>query len=148
MIALLQRVKEASVTVDGNTVGQSGPGLLIFLGVFEGDEEKDALFLANKSAHLRIFNDASGKMNNSVIDVGGSALVVSQFTLCADARKGRRPSYINAASPKEGESLYSYFVELLKQNNIPTETGIFGAMMQVSLTNDGPVTLILDSRLS
>ncbi len=87
-------------------------------------------------------------MNNSVIDVGGSALVVSQFTLCADARKGRRPSYINAASPKEGESLYSYFVELLKQNNIPTETGIFGAMMQVSLTNDGPVTLILDSRLS
>ncbi len=148
MIALLQRVKEASVTVDGNTVGQSGPGLLIFLGVFEGDEEKDALFLANKSAHLRIFNDASGKMNNSVIDVGGSALVVSQFTLCADARKGRRPSYINAASPKEGESLYSYFVELLKQNNIPTETGLFGAMMQVSLTNDGPVTLILDSRLS
>ena len=148
MIALLQRVKEASVTVDGNTVGQSGPGLLIFLGVFEGDEEKDALFLANKSAHLRIFNDASGKMNNSVIDVGGSALVVSQFTLCADARKGRRPSYINAASPEEGESLYSYFVELLKQNNIPTETGIFGAMMQVSLTNDGPVTLILDSRLS
>lgn len=148
MIALLQRVREASVTVDGNTVGQTGPGLLIFLGVYRGDQKGDAELLANKSAHLRIFDDAVGKMNHSLIDVGGSALVVSQFTLCADARKGRRPSYINAASPEEGESLYNHFVELLKQNNVATETGIFGAMMQVSLTNDGPVTLILDSRLS
>ena len=92
MIALLQRVKGASVAVDGTTVGQTGPGLLIFLGVFEGDQKKDADFLANKSAHLRIFDDASGKMNNSIMDMGGSSLVVSQFTLCADTRKGRRPS--------------------------------------------------------
>ena len=148
MIALLQRVKEASVKVDGKTVGQTGPGLLIFLGICKGDQTEDADTLANKSAHLRIFNDASDKMNNSLVDVGGSALVVSQFTLCADSRKGRRPSFINTATPEEGEILYNTFIEGLRQFDIPTETGIFGAMMQVSLTNDGPVTLILDNLLS
>jgi len=148
MIALLQRVKGASVAVDGTTVGQTGPGLLIFLGVFEGDQKKDADFLANKSAHLRIFDDASGKMNNSIMDMGGSSLVVSQFTLCADTRKGRRPSYTNAAPPDKGESLYNSFIEGLWQQGVPTQTGVFGAMMQVSLTNDGPVTLILNSQLS
>lgn len=148
MVALLQRVKGASVAVDGKTVGQTGPGLLIFLGVFEDDQNKDADFLANKSVHLRIFDDESGKMNNSIIDMGGSSLVVSQFTLCADTRKGRRPSYINAAPPDKGESLYNSFIEGLRQHDVPTEKGVFGAMMQVSLTNDGPVTLILNSRLS
>jgi len=148
MIALLQRVKEASVAVDGTPVGQTGPGLLIFLGVFEGDQKKDADFLANKSAHLRIFDDESGKMNNSILDTGGNSLVVSQFTLCADTQKGRRPSYINAAPPDKGESLYNSFIEGLRQHGVPTKTGVFGAMMQVSLRNDGPVTLILNSRLS
>tara|TARA_Y100000590_G_scaffold75685_3_gene83627 strand:- start:59395 stop:59841 length:447 start_codon:yes stop_codon:yes gene_type:complete len=148
MIALLQRVKEASVAVDGTKVGQTGPGLLIFLGVFEGDQKKDADFLANKAAHLRIFDDEAGKMNNSILDTESSSLVVSQFTLCADTRKGRRPSYINAAPSEKGESLYNSFIEMLRKHGVPTDTGVFGAMMQVSLTNDGPVTLILNSRIS
>ncbi len=148
MIALLQRVKEASVAIDRTTVGQTGQGLLIFLGIFEGDQKKDADFLANKSANLRIFDDEVGKMNHSLLDMGGSSLVVSQFTLCADTRKGRRPSYINAAPSDKGESLYNSFIKELRQHGVPTEMGVFGAMMQVSLRNDGPVTLILNSRLS
>ncbi|ARA93451.1 MAG: D-tyrosyl-tRNA(Tyr) deacylase [Bacteroidetes bacterium] len=145
MIALVQRVREASVTVDGACVGAIGPGLLILLGVRREDTEANLTRLARKCAHLRIFPDAEGKMNRSVLDVGGQALVVSQFTLCGDTSRGHRPSYANAAPPEQAEALYERFVEALAGHlGQPVATGVFGAMMQVHLINDGPVTLWLE----
>ncbi|MBL7067175.1 MAG: D-tyrosyl-tRNA(Tyr) deacylase [Candidatus Marinimicrobia bacterium] len=146
MIAVIQRSKNASVSVDGSTIGKIDHGLVILLGVFQEDGEPDADFLTAKIAGLRIFNDGFGKMNLSVKDVSGSALVISQFTLCGDWRKGRRPSFINAASPAKGEALYHYFIGCLKREDLPVATGKFGAMMDVSLVNDGPVTFVLDSK--
>jgi len=146
LIALLQRVSEATVTVEGIIVGQIGPGLVIFLGVERGDTRQEIEILVRKISGFRIFNDSEGKMNLSVRDVKGSALVVSQFTLCADWRKGRRPSFVKAADPETGASLYRQFVEHLKGCHIPVETGQFGAMMEVHLINDGPVTFVLDTK--
>jgi D-tyrosyl-tRNA(Tyr) deacylase len=147
MIAVIQRSKNASVRVDDSVVGEIDHGLVILLGVFQEDSEPDAEFLVSKIAGLRIFNDSEGKMNRSIKDVGGSALVISQFTLCGDWRKGRRPSFINAADPDRGKALYDYFIERVKKENISVATGIFGAMMDVSLINDGPVTFVLDTKL-
>lgn len=145
MVAVIQRVKNSSVEVDGKTVGSIGHGLMILLGVYTGDTEADGQFLADKISGLRIFNDDNGKMNLSIQDTGGSFLVISQFTLCGDWRKGRRPSYINAAAPDEGERLYEDFMEKLKATGLPVESGKFGAMMDVHLVNDGPVTFVIDS---
>ena len=145
MRAVVQRVKESKVEVDGKRVGAIGPGLLIFLGVGEDDSEKDCDYLANKIVHLRIFPDREDLMNLSLIDTGGSALVVSQFTLWGDCRKGRRPSFVRAARPEKAEELYERFIGLLKEKGIDVATGRFQAMMDVSLINDGPVTLMLDS---
>ena len=147
MIAVIQRVSESKVVVDDKTVGEIGPGLMILLGVFDDDSEADGEFLAGKIAGLRIFNDENGKMNLSIQDIDGSALVVSQFTLCGDWRKGRRPSYIHAAAPADGERLYEDFIARLRNHGLPVESGQFGAMMQVELINDGPVTFVLDSKL-
>jgi D-tyrosyl-tRNA(Tyr) deacylase len=146
MRAVLQRVSHARVVVDGATVGQIGPGLLVLLGVEHTDTVERARWLADKVAGLRIFNDADGKMNRDVAETGGSILVVSQFTLYGDCRKGRRPSFIEAAPPPIAIPLYEAFVEAVKALGIPTATGRFGAMMQVELINDGPVTLIVDSK--
>jgi D-aminoacyl-tRNA deacylase len=146
MKAVLQRVKRASVTVDGQIVGQIGPGMLVLLGVEQGDSEADARQLADKTVDLRIFDDAQGKMNLSLADVRGSLLVVSQFTLLGDCRKGRRPSFIAAAPPELAEKLYETFIAAAGVRGIPIATGKFRAMMDVELVNDGPVTLILDSR--
>jgi D-aminoacyl-tRNA deacylase len=145
MRAVVQRVKEAKVEVKGDVVGEIGQGLLIFLGVGEDDAEKDALYLADKIAHLRIFPDPGGAMNLSVMDVGGAALVVSQFTLWGDCRKGRRPSFAHAARPEKAKALYENFIRLLKEKKMSVETGRFQEMMDVWLVNDGPVTLLLDS---
>jgi len=145
MIAVLQRAAEARVDIDGQTVGAIPHGLVVLLGVVEGDDEDDADYLVDKTANLRIFNDADEKMNLSVQDVDGSVLVISQFTLCADTRKGRRPSYIRAAEPGEAARLYDYYRAQLAGSGIPVESGEFGAMMDVHLVNQGPVTIILDS---
>ena len=141
----MQRVSAAKVEVDGETVGATAGGLMILLGVKDGDEKKEAEWLAAKAANLRIFGDEEGKMNLSVLDVGGSALVVSQFTLYGDCSKGRRPSFVNAAPPQQADELYQYFCQCLIDQGCPVETGRFQTTMQVSLTNDGPVTLILES---
>ncbi|MFB0515308.1 MAG: D-aminoacyl-tRNA deacylase [Candidatus Neomarinimicrobiota bacterium] len=146
MIAVLQRVSEAQVTVDGRVTGSIGTGLVVLLGVHRDDTEADSSFLVEKTVNLRIFSDEAGKMNLSLMDVGGSALVVSQFTLVGDWRKGRRPSYINAAPPESGERLYEHYMNGLRAHDIVVESGLFGAMMQVQLVNDGPVTFVLDSR--
>ena len=143
MRVLIQRVSKASVTVEGKTISEIGKGLLILLGVGHGDTEEQTAFLAEKVVNLRIFEDEHGKTNLSILDVKGEAIVVSQFTLYADIRKGRRPSFIDAALPEAAEPLVNRFVELLRGHNIPTQTGKFGAHMQVSLTNDGPVTFWL-----
>jgi D-aminoacyl-tRNA deacylase len=145
MIAVIQRAQQAQVSIGGRVCGKIGGGLCILLGVAKEDTEKDADFLADKIAGLRIFADEAGKMNRSLIDTAGEALVVSQFTLCGDWRKGRRPGFGNAAGPEEGKRLYAYFCARLRMLSIPVETGVFGAMMQVSLVNDGPVTFVLDS---
>ena len=145
MRALLQRVAWAKVEVDGERVGETGPGLLILLGVTHGDGPDEVESLARKVSKLRIFNDAEGKMNRSVTDVGGGALVVSQFTLYGDARRGNRPSYIGAAAPEHAEKLYESFIESLKALGLPVASGRFGADMKVSLLNDGPVTILLDT---
>jgi D-tyrosyl-tRNA(Tyr) deacylase len=145
MRACVQRVSQASVTVADEVCGQIGPGLLVLLGVATGDTAEVARQLAEKIAGLRIFNDAEGKMNLAVGDVGGSVLVVSQFTLLGDARKGRRPSYTAAASPEIAEQLYEQFVALLRDRGIPVATGRFRQHMHVALVNDGPVTLLLDT---
>jgi D-tyrosyl-tRNA(Tyr) deacylase len=148
MIAVIQRVKQASITVNASEIAKIQHGLVILLGVMDTDAIPDAQFLSNKIAGFRIFNDADGKMNRSIIDVDGAALVVSQFTLCGDWRKGRRPSFIHAAPPAEGEKLYLDFVQRLKAEGIPVSTGVFGAMMDVQLINDGPVTFVLDSKVA
>jgi D-aminoacyl-tRNA deacylase len=142
---VLQRVKNASVTVEGERISEIGPGLLLLVGVAQGDGEVEAGWLAEKVAGLRIFNDEDGKMNLSVKDVGGEILAVSQFTLLADTRKGKRPSFIYAAPPEEAEPLFDYFCERLHEAGIGSvKTGSFGAMMDVALVNDGPVTIVLE----
>jgi len=146
MRTVLQRVKEASVVVEGKTTGKIGPGLLVFLGVGKGDEKRDAEYLSGKVLNLRIFADEAGRMNRSVLDENGALLVVSQFTLYGDCRKGRRPGFDQAADPALARQLYNYFVDLLRGAGLAVETGIFQADMQVSLINDGPVTLLCDSR--
>jgi len=146
MRLVIQRVREASVTVEGTITGQIGPGLLVLAGCAPTDDEAALSWLARKLVNLRIFGDENGQMNRSVRDIGGQVLVVSQFTLLADARKGNRPSYIGAAPPAVAEPLYLRFVALVAQElGQPVPTGIFGADMQVRLLNDGPVTIVLDS---
>jgi D-tyrosyl-tRNA(Tyr) deacylase len=146
MIALLQRVKEASVDVGFKTTGAIGSGLVVFLGVKKEDDSDEARYLAKKVANMRIFNDSEGKMNLSLIDIKSECLVVSQFTLHADERKGRRPSYIDAAEPELAENLYNIFIEEVSNNGINVASGVFGAMMEVHLINDGPVTIIAKSK--
>ena len=146
MRAVVQRVLEAQVTVDGNIVSQIGPGFLVLLGVGQEDEQSDARYLAEKIAYLRVFPDESGKMNRNILDAGGAVLVVSQFTLYGDCRRGRRPSFSEAASPELSEKLYGEFVSLLRHTGVPVQTGVFQADMQVSLVNDGPVTILLSSQ--
>ena len=148
MRAVVQRVKECKVEVKDGTVGAIGPGLLVFLGVGKDDSEKDSDYLANKIANLRIFPDQEGLMNLSLTDTAGSVLVVSQFTLWGDCRKGRRPSFVNAARPERANELYEHFIGLLKGMDIRVATGRFQEMMDVYLVNDGPVTLMLDSEKS
>lgn len=148
MRAVVQRVKQCKVEVKGRTVGAIGAGLLILLGVGENDSEKDCDYMTNKIAHLRIFHDSEGFMNRSLIDTGGAALVVSQFTLWGDCRKGRRPSFTSAARPEKAKELYEHFIMLLRKKGIHVATGQFQEMMDVSLVNDGPVTLMLDSAKS
>ena len=146
MRAVVQRVKSSEVTVAGTSVGHIGAGLVVLLGVARDDTSNDADYLAAKIAHLRIFEDDAGKMNRSLVDCGGAMLVVSQFTLQGDCRKGRRPSFVKAAPPEKGEALYRHFIDQVRQLDVPVETGRFGAMMAVALVNDGPVTLVVDSR--
>ena len=145
MRAVVQRVSQARVDVDGETVGAVEQGLLVLLGVQLPDTVRDADYLASKIITLRIFNDAQGKMNRDVQDVQGGVLVVSQFTLYGDARKGRRPSFVQAAPPEQAERLYEYFIDATARHGVPIAHGVFGACMQVHLVNDGPVTLLLDS---
>jgi len=143
--AVVQRVSSARVEIDGEVAGSIGRGLLVLLGVGQGDSEKQAHWLADKIAGLRILEDDAGKMNLSVEEVGGSLLVVSQFTLYADCRKGRRPSFTGAAPPEEADRLYQVFVQRLKERGLPVATGVFQAMMQVHLVNDGPVTVVVET---
>ena len=145
MRAVIQRVKRCRVSVGSETVGEIGPGLLVLLGVAQGDAEAAADYLARKVLALRIFDDAEGKMNLALGEVGGAALVVSQFTLYGDARGQNRPSYIRAARPEEARPLYEYFVEKLRAAGLRCQTGRFQEMMEVALVNDGPVTILLDS---
>ncbi len=147
MKAVIQRVKEAKVEVESSTVAAIGKGLLILLGVSKEDTEEDAEWLAKKIAHLRIFSDEEGKMNRSVIAIGGEVLVVSQFTLLAAYKKGNRPSFTEAAEPEKAQQLYQYFVKCLEKHlNRPIATGVFQSYMQVYLCNDGPVTIVMDSK--
>lgn len=146
MKAVIQRVKSASVSVDDKIIGEIATGFLILLGVEQSDTQDDLNYMVKKTIGLRIFKDDKKNMNLSIKDVGGEALVVSQFTLCADTSRGRRPSFIKAANPEEADSMYQQFCEQLTMNNLSVQTGKFGAMMDVSLVNDGPVTIILDSR--
>ena len=145
MRVLLQRVSHASVSIEGNVISSIGKGLLILLGIGHGDGEDQAGFLAEKVANLRIFQDGQGKTNLSVMDIKGEAIVVSQFTLYADARKGRRPSFTDAAAPEIAAPLVERFVELLREHGIPTQTGKFGEHMSVEIQNDGPVTIWLEN---
>ena len=144
MRALLQRVSQASVTVEGAVVGAIKHGFVVLVGVTHDDGEAEAKWLANKIAGLRLFEDKAGKMNLSLFDVNGSVLVVSQFTLYGDARKGRRPSFTQAAPPEQAEPLVDYFADRLRARGLQVESGVFGAMMQVEIHNDGPVTLMLE----
>jgi D-tyrosyl-tRNA(Tyr) deacylase len=144
MKVLLQRVASASVRVNGRVVGAIDEGLLVFVGVERGDTERDADYLADKTAELRIFRDDAGRMNRSVEEAGGAALVVSQFTLAASTRRGRRPSYSHAAGPEEAVPLYRRFTERLRSRGLLVAEGVFQAMMDVELVNDGPVTILLD----
>lgn len=145
MRAVVQRVSRARVTVDGRVTGEIGPGLLVLLGVAARDGAQAAAYIADKVAGLRVFEDDAGKMNRSVEEVGGAVLAVSQFTLYGDCRKGRRPSFDAAARPEQARALYEKFVQLLKDRGLRVEQGVFQAMMDVELVNDGPVTLLLDS---
>ena len=146
MRACVQRVRHASVTVDDCVVGEIGRGMLVLLGVSQDDDEKDARHLADKTASLRIFEDEEGKMNRSLLETGGAMLVVSQFTLLGDCRKGRRPSFVKAAGPEMAERLYEVFVEEVRARGVATAVGRFREHMDVALLNDGPVTLLLDSK--
>ncbi len=145
MKAVVQRVTQSNVTVDGEIVSSIRNGLLILLGVSRDDQETDADYLSDKIVNLRIFEDTAGKMNLSLLETGGEALVVSQFTLLGDCRKGRRPSFIDAAPPDKANQLYEYFTQKLKEKGVSVQTGVFRAMMDVSLVNNGPVTMILES---
>ncbi len=145
MRAVIQRVMEARVEVDGSVVGRVGSGLLVYLGVGKGDTETDAQFMAEKLANLRIFSDEAGKMNRSVIDIGGGVLLISNFTLHGDCRKGRRPSFDAAGEPTLAEGLYEKVAQLIAAEGVPVEKGSFGAHMHVTSINDGPVTFLLDS---
>ena len=146
MRAVIQRVSQASVVVARETVGAIGQGLMVLLGVAQGDTSKDVVYLADKTAGLRIFEDDDGKMNRSVKDIDGGILVVSQFTLLGDCRKGRRPGFSDAAPPELADTLYEEYVDALRSHGIIIATGVFRADMQVALVNDGPVTIMLDSR--
>lgn len=146
MRAVVQRVSEGTVRVEGDVTGSIKKGLMVLLGVGRDDSEKEARYLADKISGLRIFEDEEGKMNLSLMDVGGAMLVVSQFTLYGDCRKGRRPSFIEAAPPEKADALYNAFIEMVRFKGIPVETGRFQTHMEVSLTNDGPVTLIVESK--
>lgn len=145
MRVVLQRAKNASVAVDGNIVGNIDYGVVLLVGITHDDHEEDAAYLADKIVNLRIFEDEEGKMNRSLLDVEGKILSVSQFTLYGDTRKGRRPSFINAAKPDKAEPLYNQFNQFLREKGVVVETGQFGTMMDVHLTNDGPVTLVLEN---
>ena len=144
MRLVIQRVSLASVTVEGQVVGRCGAGFCVLAGVKNGDTPTEARWLANKVANLRVFEDDAGKMNLSLLDVKGAALVVSQFTLYANAQRGRRPDFVDAARPEQAEPLIAYFVEQLRAEGVPTQTGVFRALMQVEIHNDGPVTIILE----
>ena len=146
MRAVVQRVTQASVSVAGERKGESGQGFLVLIGVEDGDTDADLCYIADKVLHLRIFEDENGKMNRSLLGIGGRILAVSQFTLLGDARGGRRPSFIAAARPETANPLYERLVADWRSRGIPVETGVFGADMQVGLVNDGPVTILLDSR--
>lgn len=146
MKIVLQRVTKASVEINQVICGEIGKGMVILLGIEKGDSDKDVYFLVEKAANLRIFEDLEGKMNRSLVDIDGEALIVSQFTLAGDCRKGRRPSFENAAEPNLAEGLYKNFIRLLQTKGIKTAEGNFGETMKVSILNDGPVTFILDSR--
>jgi D-tyrosyl-tRNA(Tyr) deacylase len=145
MKAVIQRVKESSVSIESEIIGSIKRGLLILLGVAKGDQKAEADYLSEKVANLRIFEDENGKMNRSILETGGEALVVSQFTLLGDCRKGRRPSFIAAAKPEDANALYEYFANRLEDKGISVQKGKFQAMMDVALVNDGPVTLIVES---
>lgn len=146
MKAVIQRVNKSSVSVDGEIKGSIGKGYNILLGVMDGDSESQAELLASKVAKLRVFEDEAGKMNKSVLDIGGEILVVSQFTLCADIKKGNRPSFTDSAAPDEANRLYEYFCSKLRENGISkVETGVFAADMKVEIENDGPVTIVMDT---
>lgn len=145
MRAVVQRVSEASVEAAGAVVGQIGSGFAVLLGVKQDDTEADARYLAEKTAHLRVFSDAAGRMNLSLLEQGGGVLVISQFTLYGDVRRGRRPSYAEAATPDQAEALYDRYCDLLREAGLTVQTGRFGAMMTVRLVGDGPVTILLDS---
>ena len=145
MRAVIQRVKQSSVRTENQVIGQTGSGLLVLLGVAKGDNSEDADYLINKIANLRIFEDDNGKMNRSLLETGGEMMVVSQFTLLADCRKGRRPSFIHAAEPEVATELYEYFVSCARSLGITVATGRFRAMMEVALINEGPVTIIIES---
>ena len=147
MIAVLQRVNKAAVSVDGSVVGECGKGLYVLLGVSKEDTEKDAEVLAEKVINLRIFTDENGKMNYSLLNIDGEMLVVSNFTLLASYRKGKRPDYMAAASPYEADRLYKYFTELCKKSVKRVETGVFGAHMITDMQTDGPVTIAMDSKV-
>tara|TARA_A100001011_G_scaffold262605_1_gene271138 strand:- start:772 stop:1215 length:444 start_codon:yes stop_codon:yes gene_type:complete len=146
MIAVLQRTSKASVAVDDKIVGNINSGLVILLGIKKGDSKEDADYLAQKISRFRMFNDDKNKMNRSILEIQASALVISQFTLCADTKKGRRPSFLNAESPELSKKLYEYFKVSLRQLGILVESGQFGSLMKVKLVNDGPVTFVLDSK--
>jgi len=146
MRVVVQRVKRAQVCVEGKVVGEIGQGLVCLVGVGKGDQEADADYLAAKIPHVRVFEDDEGRFNCSLLDIGGGILVVSQFTLYGDCRRGRRPSFTDAAEPRRAEELYHYFITKLKENAISVATGEFQARMAVELVNDGPVTLLLDSK--
>lgn len=141
----MQRTLNSSVTVDDTIISAIGPGLTVFLGIKQGDNEKDAAYIMDKIINLRIFEDIAGKMNLSLIDIKGEILLISQFTLYGDVRKGRRPSFSSAELPELAEPLFNYSVDYVKQNGIMVKTGVFGADMKINLTNDGPCTIILDS---
>jgi len=144
MIAVIQRVKQASVTINDKLFSEIKQGILVLLGVEKNDTEEQARFIADKISELRIFDDEAGKMNLSLLDIGGEMLVVSQFTLAGDCKKGKRPSFDNAARPEQAIPLYEKFIEFVKEKNVPVKTGEFGAMMDVGLINDGPVTFVIN----